>query len=98
MTTFANRILLAVRLNPALYEEVEADRSAMGQAMGVVVLSSLAAGIGSMQRIGAGGLMMGTLSALLGNIIGGVAFVATINHAQVRSDRNASIHGSRPCE
>lgn len=66
MTTFTNRIVLAVRLNPALYEEVEADRSATGQAMGVVVLASLAAGIGSMQRIGAGGLLMGTISALLG--------------------------------
>ncbi len=66
MNIFFNRIVRAVRLNPALYEEVEADRSAMGQAMGVVILSSLAAGIGSMQRIGAGGLLMGTLSALLG--------------------------------
>ena len=66
MTSFTNRILRAIRLNPALYEEVEADRTALGQAMGVVILSSLAAGIGSMQRIGAGGLLMGTLSALLG--------------------------------
>jgi hypothetical protein len=66
VTLFVNRIIRAVRLNPALYEEVEADRSAMGQAMGVVILASLAAGIGSMQRIGAGGLLMGTISALLG--------------------------------
>lgn len=68
MTSFANRILLAAKLNPAVYEEVEADRTALGQAMAVVVLASLAAGIGSMQQIGVGvgGLLMGTLSALLG--------------------------------
>lgn len=68
MTIFVNRIIGAVRLNPALYEEVEADRSAMGQAMGVVILASLAAGIGSMSQvgIGIGGLLTGTISALLG--------------------------------
>jgi hypothetical protein len=68
MTSFANRILLAAKLNPDLYEEVEADRTAMGQAMGVIVLASLAAGIGSMQQvgIGLGGLVMGTLTALVG--------------------------------
>mgnify|MGYP006290859937 CR=1 FL=1 len=68
MTSFANRILLAAKLNPAVYEEVEADRTALGQAMAVVVLASLAAGIGSMQQIGigVGGLLMGTLTALLG--------------------------------
>ncbi len=68
MTSFTNRILLAAKLNPAVYEEVEADRTATGQAMAVVVLASLAAGIGSMQQIGVGlgGLLMGTLTALLG--------------------------------
>jgi len=66
MTPFANRMLLAAKLNTAVYEEVEADRSALGQAMGVVILASLAAGIGSMQQVGAGGLLLGTLSALLG--------------------------------
>ena len=68
MTSFTNRILLAAKLNPAVYEEVEADRTATGQAMAVVVLASLAAGIGSLQQIGVGigGLLMGTLTALLG--------------------------------
>lgn len=66
MTTYANRILDAAKLKTAVYEEVEADRTALGQAMGVVVLASVAAGIGSMQQVGLGGLLAGTISALLG--------------------------------
>jgi len=48
MTTFLNRVLGAALLKPAIYEEVEADRAATMQAMGVVALSSLAAGVGAL--------------------------------------------------
>ena len=37
----------AAKLNVEIYEEVEADNNATRQAMGVVLLSSLAAGVGS---------------------------------------------------
>jgi hypothetical protein len=53
-------------LDVNLYEEVEADKQAMGQAMGVVVLASLAAGIGSVGTTGINGLLLGTLAALFG--------------------------------
>lgn len=66
MTSFANRMLLAAKLDVATYEEVEADRTALTQAMGVVIISSIAAGIGSIQQAGIGGLFFGTISALLG--------------------------------
>jgi hypothetical protein len=46
MTTFLTRVAGAALLKPAIYEEVEADRSATLQAMAVVLLSSVAAGIG----------------------------------------------------
>lgn len=62
--SFLDRVVRAARLDPQLYEEVEADRSALGQAVGVVVLSSLAAGIGGYH--GRGGLVLGTLVALAG--------------------------------
>jgi hypothetical protein len=65
MNLFANRMIRAARLDARLYEEVEADKSAMGQAMGVVILSSLAAGVGTVQQIGPGGILLGTLSALI---------------------------------
>ena len=44
---FINRIIRACKLDVSLYEEVEADSSATLQAASVVVLSSLAAGIGA---------------------------------------------------
>ena len=66
MTTFADRIIRAVKLDAQLYEEVEADTGAMGQAMGVVVLSSMAAGVGSVAIGGLGGILVGTIAALTG--------------------------------
>ena len=45
MASFTDRMIRAAKLDVALYEEVEADKGAMGQAMGVVILSSVAAGI-----------------------------------------------------
>ncbi len=66
MTSFKDRIIGAAKLDVNLYEEVEADKGAMGQAMGVVVLSSIAAGVGSIGRGGFGGILMGTIAALIG--------------------------------
>jgi len=66
MTNFKDRIMRAAKLDVNLYEEVEADKGALGQAMGVVVLSSIAAGVGSIARGGLGGILMGTIAALIG--------------------------------
>ena len=66
MANFGNRIIRAARLDVALYEEVEADKSALGQAMGVVVLSSIAAGIGSASKAGLLGMLIGVVVSLLG--------------------------------
>ena len=68
MTSFKDRILRAAKLDAELYEEVEADKSAMPQAMAVVVLSSVAAGIGSI-GMGVGGfgtILMGVIASLGG--------------------------------
>ncbi len=66
MNLLLERMLRAAKLDPALYEEVEADRTTMGQAMTVVVISSVAAGIGNIGHMGLGGIVTGTLGALLG--------------------------------
>ncbi|MFC1826875.1 YIP1 family protein [Thermodesulfobacteriota bacterium] len=68
MNRFIDRILRAAKLDAHLYEEVEADRSAMSQAMAVVVISSVAAGIGSigMGVGGPGGFLFGIIASLGG--------------------------------
>ena len=66
MTSFTNRMIRAAKLDVNLYEEVEADKGAMGQAMGVVILSSVAAGIGTVGTTGIMGLVLGTVVALAG--------------------------------
>ncbi len=45
--TFLQRLIGAAALDAAIYEEVEADAGATSQAFAVVLLSSLAAGVGS---------------------------------------------------
>ena len=69
MGQFQDRIIRAAKLDVNLYEEVEADKGAMGQALGVVVLSSLAAGIGALGEGGIGRLVVGTVAALIGWLV-----------------------------
>ncbi|MDA8086861.1 MAG: YIP1 family protein [Nitrospiraceae bacterium] len=65
MRYFIRRMLLAVRLETKLYDEIKADRDAMGQAIAVVALSSIAAGVGSIPRGGPAGIVVSTASAFL---------------------------------
>lgn len=65
MSRLMDRIIRASKLDVHLYEEVEADKGAMGQAMGVVVLSSIAAGIGSIGKGGLFGILIGVVFALI---------------------------------
>ena len=60
----------AAKLEVRAYEEVEADTTATGQAMAVVILSSVAAGIGGIGIMGLGpagltGLLVGSVAGLL---------------------------------
>jgi hypothetical protein len=63
MASFGERMVGAARLERATYEAVEQDRTATGQALGVVVLSAVATGLG----LGAGlrGLIINTLAAIV---------------------------------
>ncbi len=63
--SFNNRFIRAAKLDPNLYEEVEADKSALGQAMAIVVLSSIAAGIGLYKTGGFNGIITGTMASLI---------------------------------
>ncbi len=90
MSDFKDRIFRAAKLDVQLYEEVEADKGAMGQAMAVVVLSSVAAGIGTIGKSGLGGLLVGAVVALVGWYIWAylVYFIGTklLPEPQTRAD------------
>lgn len=71
MTSFIGRIVGAAQLRVAIYEEVEADATATGQAMVVVLIAGIAAGIGSV-GLGEGGLrsiVLGTIWSLVGWVV-----------------------------
>ena len=69
MNYFFNRMIRAAKLDINLYEEVEADKTALGQSMLVVILSSIAAGIGMITQGGMLGVLTGTVTALIGWLI-----------------------------
>ena len=61
---FLNRVYRAIKIDIELYEEVEKDKSATVQAGIVVVLSSLAAGVGALQ-LGASNFLLAPILSLL---------------------------------
>lgn len=76
MASLVDRMVRASKLDVNLYEEVEADKGSMGQALTVVVISSVASGIGSIGIIGIKGLLIGAIAALVGWLVW--AFLAYI--------------------
>ena len=68
-----DRMIRAARLDPQVYEEVEHDQSATGQAMIVVVVGALAAGIGALSG-GVDALVIGVVASLVGWAV--YAFIA----------------------
>ncbi len=66
MASFTDRIIGAAMLDVRTYEEVEADKSAIGQAMTVVVLHAVSAGIGAILVGGVTGMIAGVVAALIG--------------------------------
>jgi hypothetical protein len=66
MASFQERMIRAAKLDVHLYEEVEADKEATGQAMAVVFLSSVAAGVGTITTGGFGAILIGTIGSLVG--------------------------------
>ena len=74
MNTLARRVLGAMVLDRRIYEEVEADAGATGQAVGVVVLASVAGGIGV---LGLGAQTpQSVVAGIVGALIGWMAWAA----------------------
>jgi hypothetical protein len=73
-TSFVERMIGAARLDARVYEEVEHDEQATVQAMSVVLMSAVAAGIGSLSG-GIVGLVVGAILAVVGwAVYAGVAY------------------------
>jgi len=68
VSSFKDRIIRAAKLDALLYEEVEADKSSMNQAVAVVLLSSLAGSL-NIGRLGFGGIFIGVVITLTGWIV-----------------------------
>jgi hypothetical protein len=64
VASFVERAIGAAKLEAATYEEVEHDASATGQAAALIVIASLAAGIGVIRELGVLGVLFGALITL----------------------------------
>ncbi len=93
-------MLRASQLAPSLYEEVEADTSATGQALVAVVLVSIAAGVGSgIDALSGGGaadfvwgLMFGLGTAVVGWLLWAL-FVYVLGVSILKGSRTSSTWG-----
>ena len=61
---FVNRVYRAIKIDVDLYEEVENDKNATFQAGLVVVISSLAAGVGAL-HLGASNFLLAPVMSLI---------------------------------
>jgi hypothetical protein len=74
--TFGQRFVGVLRLDAATFEDIEADQTATTQALGVVLLASVAAGVGAGLLLGAAPLLRGVLAAIVGWVMwAGVIYV-----------------------
>jgi hypothetical protein len=90
MASFADRFIGALKLDARTFEEVEADPNALGQAIVVVVLSSVCAGVGTYGLFGTTAIVSGIVASLLGWVIwSGLTFLIgtkLLPAPQTRSD------------
>lgn len=74
--TFGQRVVSVLKLDARTFEEIESDTTANGQALAVVVIGSVAAGVGALFLLGPFGLIRETLVALMGWVMwAGVTWV-----------------------
>ena len=82
--SFGARLVGAFKLDASVYEEVEHDTSAFGQAAAVVALSALAQAAGTFGETGSGGALASLAGGLVGWFLGtGLVWligVAIMNH------------------
>jgi hypothetical protein len=70
MASFQERVIGAIRINPAIFEEVEHDANATTQAALVVTAAGVASGLAVFLAIGIAGLVVTVLLRLIGWVAG----------------------------
>lgn len=65
MASFGERVVGAMSLKASTFQEVEHDPTAMGQAVGVIALAAVSAGIGNIWYGGITGIVWGVLIAVI---------------------------------
>ena len=66
MADLTGRMIGAMQADVKTFTEIEADTTAMGQAVTVIVIAGLASLIGNVFRVGIGGGIIGLIASLLG--------------------------------
>ena len=70
MATFQDRVIGALFLRPATYEDVEHDATANGQAATLVVAAAISSGLGAVRLFGLSGLLRQTVVAMAAWVVG----------------------------
>jgi hypothetical protein len=74
VATFGDRIVGAMKLDISIFEEIERDTTAMGQAIGVIVIAAVASAIGA----GRGYAVLTLPTTALASLIGYLAWAVAI--------------------
>jgi hypothetical protein len=69
MASFGERVVGAMKLDVNTFEEIERDQNAMGQAVGVIALAAVSAGIGNVFYGGLSGIVSGIVVQLVGYVV-----------------------------
>ncbi len=67
--TFGDRVIGALKLEANAFEDVERDPTAIGQSVGVIVLSAVSAGIGNIYWGGISGIVSTAITSLISFLI-----------------------------
>src|SRR5215203_5038055 len=67
--TFGERVVGALKLDAKTFEDIERDPAAMGQAVAIIALASLASNLGHIWRLGFGVMLIGVCSSLIGYLL-----------------------------
>jgi hypothetical protein len=62
--TFAERVVGALKLDANTFEDIERDRTAMGQAVGIIALAAAASSLGSIWHLGLGKIVLAVLISI----------------------------------